>query len=208
MDEARTRVGDGPLLVTASRQTGGRGRTGRTWVSADRAVATSLAMRLSWPVESLAVVSLVAGLAAAATFEVRLKWPNDLVRDGSKVGGLLVEFDDGLIVIGMGVNLYWPAPMEGAGALFTEDPGDDAARSLAVRWALEMVVRLELGPHDWGRGEYEQLCTTLGCDITWEPDGSGRAIGVDERGGLIVETPGGTVTLDSGEVSHVRKADS
>jgi BirA family biotin operon repressor/biotin-[acetyl-CoA-carboxylase] ligase len=204
MNEARARVGDAPLLVTAARQTSGRGRTGRTWVPADRAVATSLAVTLPWPAESLAVVPLVAGLAAAVTFEVQLKWPNDLVRGGSKVGGILVESDGDLVVIGMGVNLYWPSPMEGAAALFSEDPGDDASRSFAVRWALDAVARLDRGPDDWGREEYERSCTTLGAEITWEPNGSGRATGVDDRGGLMVKTPEGMVVLDSGEVSHVR----
>jgi BirA family biotin operon repressor/biotin-[acetyl-CoA-carboxylase] ligase len=208
MDEARSRVGEAPLLVTAARQTGGRGRTGHTWVHADRAVATSLAVRLPWPAESLAVVPLVSGLAAAATFAVRLKWPNDLVRGASKVGGILVESDGDLVVIGMGVNLYWPSPMEGAAALFSEDPGDDASRSFAVRWGLQGLARLDRGPTDWGRDEYERSCTTLGTEITWDPNGSGRAIGVDERGGLIVETPEGTVVLDSGEVRHVRVASS
>jgi BirA family biotin operon repressor/biotin-[acetyl-CoA-carboxylase] ligase len=206
MDEARSRVREAPLLVTAARQTGGRGRTGRTWVHADRAVATSLAVRLPWPAESLPVVPLVAGLAAGVTFEVRLKWPNDLVRDGLKVGGLLVESDGDLVVIGMGVNLYWPSPMEGAAALLSEDPGDDASRSYAVRWALEMVARLDRGPDDWGREEYERSCTTLGTEISWEPNGSGRATGVDDRGGLVVETRSGTVVLDSGEVRHVRSS--
>ncbi|HUG74431.1 MAG TPA: hypothetical protein VMM81_01995, partial [Acidimicrobiia bacterium] len=139
-------------------------------------------------------------------FGVRLKWPNDLVRGGSKVGGILVESDGDLVVIGMGVNLYWPSPMEGAAALFSEDPGNDESRSFAVRWALEAVTRLDRGPDDWGRDEYQRSCTTLGTEITWDPDGSGRAIGVDDRGGLIVETREGTVVLDSGEVSHVRKA--
>lgn len=206
MDVARARAGETPLLVTAARQTGGRGRTGRTWVHADRAVATSLAVRLPWPTESLPVVPLVAGLAAAATFEVKLKWPNDLVRGGSKVGGILVDSDGDLVVIGVGVNLYWPSPMEGAAALFSEDPGDDEARSFAVRWAMEALSRLDHGPARWGRDEYERSCMTLGTEITWDPNGSGRAVGVDDRGGLIVETTHGTVVLHSGEVRHVRSS--
>jgi BirA family transcriptional regulator, biotin operon repressor / biotin---[acetyl-CoA-carboxylase] ligase len=204
MEEATARFHGEPILVTAARQLRGRGRSGRKWVHAERAVAASLSLALDWEPHRLGVVPLVAGLAAADSFPVALKWPNDLMRDRAKVGGILVEFADGVVVVGIGVNLFWPRPVAGAGALFTEDPGAEAAVHLAEDWASRLVSRLSAGPDDWGRSAYEGLCTTIGAEIEWDPGGAGSCRGVDERGRLVVETPDGLVLLDSGEVRHVR----
>jgi BirA family transcriptional regulator, biotin operon repressor / biotin---[acetyl-CoA-carboxylase] ligase len=204
MEEARARFDGEPILVTAATQTAGRGRSGRTWVHADRAVAASLGMMLDWAPDETAVVPLVAGLAAADVLDVSLKWPNDLTRDGAKVGGILVDATGGVVVVGLGVNLFWPRPVVGAGALFGEDPGSNVASGLAERWAQALLHRLSVGPRDWGRAEYEAQCTTIGRDVTWEPDGGGTVRGIDERGRLVVETSGGLALLDSGEVRHVR----
>ena len=56
----------------------------------------------------------------------------------------------------------------------------------------------------WPRDEYRQSCLTLGWAITWEPEGSGRAIDISHDGGLVVETPAGVETLHAGRVRHVR----
>jgi BirA family transcriptional regulator, biotin operon repressor / biotin---[acetyl-CoA-carboxylase] ligase len=204
MDEARRRFDGLPTLVTAARQTRGRGRSGREWVHADRAVAASLAIRSGWPAARRPLIPLVAGVAAASVFDARLKWPNDLITDLGKVGGLLVESDGDVEVVGLGVNLWWPDPVEGAAALHTDDPGPGAGAALAERWALLVVAAVDSGPDRWDRSAYESLCATIGRDITWDPAGSGRAVGVDSQGRLVVETQAGTVALDSGEVRHVR----
>lgn len=208
MGEARAAFNGAPVLVTAASQTDGRGRSGRTWVHADRAVAASLAISVSWPTDRRPVVPLVAGLAAAAVLGTALKWPNDLIHDGLKAGGLLVEADDDVTVIGMGVNLYWPDPVERATALYADDPGPEAPPILAERWAEQLVERLAAPPDDWGRAEYERLCLTVGYEIVWEPNGRGVTSGIDEQGRLVVETPDGETRLDSGEVRHVRVASS
>src|SRR3990172_3487586 len=92
-DEARTRFSGVPVLVTAARQTTGRGRSGAAWETAPRAVAASLAWEPGWPDAAAARLSLVAGLAAADTLgdAIGLKWPNDLMRGEAKVGGILTE---------------------------------------------------------------------------------------------------------------------
>ena len=56
----------------------------------------------------------------------------------------------------------------------------------------------------WPRDEYVEACTTLGRDITWEPEGAGRAVVVAEDGALVVDTRRGTETIHSGAVYHVR----
>lgn len=206
MGEARARFEGIPLLVTAGRQTQGRGRSGREWVHADRAVAASLAFAVDWPPDRRPLIPLLAGLSAASVFGTDLKWPNDLVTDSGKVGGILVESDGDGVVVGLGVNLWWRHPVEGAAALHLSDPGPEAAVEQAEAWAAALVAGVAAGHQGWDRASYEALCVTVGKEITWEPGGTGRARGVDERGRLVVETARGVTLLDSGEVTHVREA--
>ncbi|MBU1493974.1 MAG: biotin--[acetyl-CoA-carboxylase] ligase [Actinomycetota bacterium] len=204
--EARSRFDGSPVLVTAQRQTAGRGRLGRSWVDAPRAVAASLCLAPGWPVAAFGVIPLIAGLAAreAVGDAVLLKWPNDLVMDGRKVGGILAEAEGGVVTVGIGINLWWPDPMEGAGAVLASDPGIDAPGWIAEQWADSLLGRMAAGPENWGRPAYEAACATLGREITWLPDGSGTAAGIAADGGLVVSTSAGEEVLRSGEVGEVR----
>src|SRR5688572_5740233 len=108
-----------PVLIAAEEQTAGRGRRGRRWHSAPGAGVTfSLGRRIRRPVRELAALSLVAGVAATRALRAlgvrtaALKWPNDLVLDGAKLGGILVEArtagggrnPGSYAVIGLGIN--------------------------------------------------------------------------------------------------------
>ena len=136
---------------------------------------------------------------------VALEWPNDLVAGGCKVGGLLTEAAGGVVAAGLGVNLWWPEPaVAGAGALWSEDPGPEAAPRLAAAWAASLLARVAAGPEGWGREEYAARCATLGREVTWEPSGRGRAVEVAPDGGLVVETASGRRVLHAGEVHTVR----
>ena len=206
-DEARLGYSGRPLLVVAARQTAGRGRRGRPWETAPRALAASLAFTPAWRQSAWPRLTLAAGLAACGALGtgVLLEWPNDLVRGGAKVGGLLTEASGGVVIVGLGVNLYWPQPtVDGAGALCEQDPGPEAARDLAAVWAADLLARVAAGPGGWGVEEYAAACATLGREVTWEPAGRGRAVAVHEDGGLVVETPAGRRVLYAGEVHTVR----
>ncbi len=208
-DEARRGFSGTPLLVTATAQEHGRGRGGATWINAPRALAASLALPLAWPAESLPVVTLMAGLAGrdALSDELRLKWPNDLVDEtGSKVGGLLAERSDELVVVGLGANLYWPDPPPEMAGLFPTDPGDAAPPAIAESWARSLLASVETGPRGWDRDGYRQHCVTVNACVTWDGGGKGRAVDVDEDGGLVVEAEDGLITLRSGQVTEVRTA--
>ena len=208
-DEVRNRVGAVPLLVVAGSQTEGRGRSGAGWVTAPRALAASLGFRPSWQSGAWPLVTLVAGVAALRSLGERatgmtLKWPNDLMRGDDKLGGILTEASGGLVVVGWGANLHWPGPPAGRGAIFPSDPGPAAAAGIASRWTEELLALLSSPPEDWPYGEYRRLCSTIGQEVTWMPDGRGRAVDVSRQGGLVVATSGGHVTLVSGAVSEVR----
>jgi BirA family biotin operon repressor/biotin-[acetyl-CoA-carboxylase] ligase len=200
-DVARERFQTLPLLVVAAAQTRGRGRNGEPWVNADRAMAASLALRI--PDEDRRPFSLTAGVAASRVVDdASLKWPNDVLVDDAKVGGILVEQSAGVTVIGLGLNLWWPDPPAGSGAVFTEDPGDGAHLELAGLWGAELMDIL-VAP-GWPRDEYLRACSTVGRDITWQPGGAGRAVGIGEDGALLVETEEGVEGIYSGAVRHLR----
>ncbi len=209
-DEARSRVADDgkPALVVASEQLSGRGRQGREWIQPDRGMFASLALVCDWDMPDRTLIPLVAGVAMRRVvsdrfgIEVGLKWPNDLVTDGEKVGGILVETSADLVVVGCGINLWWAAPIDGAASLLSEDPGSDTASRLAEGWAGLLLALLEGGAEAWPRAEYEQAAVTLGKDVFWD-DGAGRAVGIADDGALIVERDGHQIELHSGEV-HTR----
>jgi BirA family transcriptional regulator, biotin operon repressor / biotin---[acetyl-CoA-carboxylase] ligase len=102
-------VREGDWLV-AERQTAGRGRQGRAWVSPPGNLYASGLIRLrndDPPAPTLALVAGVATVQALAVPELMLKWPNDVVHSRSlaKVAGILVERSDNNVVVGVGVNL-------------------------------------------------------------------------------------------------------
>jgi len=149
-EEARRRAATGergPLWIWARRQTAGRGRRGREWESPDGNLMATLliapgvspadAARLSF-VAALAVYDLVHATAARAA--IRVKWPNDVLVDGKKVAGILLESSghEGheilpWLAIGIGINLIhapstaiFPATFLGA-----HGPAPSAAEALA-----------------------------------------------------------------------------
>lgn len=200
-----------PVLVTAQRQVAGRGRTGAGWIHAPRAVAASLAFDVSWPSGQLGPLALVAGLAArtalaAQAVTVSLKWPNDLLdRADLKVGGILTEVADGIVVVGLGVNIFFPDAPHGIAAICSEDPGESLAAEVANSWADELLTAAEAGP-GWDRQAYLAASSIIGRAITWSDGGSGKAVDVAPNGALVVVAEGRRIELRSGEVRLVRRA--
>ena len=191
-------------VVSARRQVGGRGRLGRQWWSpSEGAVATSIILRPTVPLERLAPTALVAGLAAAETLEglgvpVRLKWPNDLLIDGLKVGGILselVEDDAGrpIIIVGLGLNADFEAedlPPELFGLATT------LRTACKRRYDPASLVRV-LGEHivdRFARFEADGLdvpaivmrCDTIGARVGDESGRIGTALGIAGSGALQV----------------------
>lgn len=113
-------------VCTAEWQSGGRGRRGKQWVSP---FAGNICLSVGWAVSggaaALEGISLVAGCVLAETLEVfgfkdiQLKWPNDLLVNGQKLAGLLVEIrgdiaGDCFCVLGVGLNISIPDDHSGA----------------------------------------------------------------------------------------------
>jgi BirA family transcriptional regulator, biotin operon repressor / biotin---[acetyl-CoA-carboxylase] ligase len=192
-------------LVTADEQTAGRGRQGRAWTAPPRsAVLMSVVLR-----ELSDVLPLAAAVAVADALprDAAIKWPNDVWMDGRKVAGILVEGrpQEGWAVLGIGLNVTtesFPAELaETATSLHLAGHHADPEGVLAGLLA-SLDKWLGAPPEEVLAG-WRSRDALKGKRIRWA-DGEGIADGIDASGALVVETPGGRLTLDAGEVHLLR----
>ena len=139
----------GPLWLTAARQTAGRGRRGRAWESPGGNLAATLLIRpergqSEWAQLSFAAAVAVSDMAArfAPDAHIALKWPNDVLANGKKLSGILLETAAGQgLAIGIGVNLaHHPEdtefPATSLAGLGVKPPStEDALATLAAGFA-------------------------------------------------------------------------
>lgn len=195
--------------MSAAEQSAGRGRQGRTWTAPPgRAILASVVVREPPRLLPLAAGVAVAEVAeAASSSAASIKWPNDILIDGRKVAGILVEGrpQEHWAVVGIGVNV----------AVRNEDLQENL-RPFAAGLGLEpaavepMLERLIEALGRWiGASEQEVLEGVRARDalrgrvVRWA-GGQGEAAGVDGQGRLMVMTSDGEVALEAGEVHLVR----
>ncbi len=225
-------AGDGfahRCAVLAEWQGAGRGRRGRSWTAPPgTSIALSFAYRFDVGLPRLGALSLVAGVAAARALAglgvpgIGLKWPNDLVAEGRKLGGLLVELQgvvDGPcdVVIGLGVNVWMPPgaartidqPWIDLCALGTGPERRNRVASALIGSLDGACARLQAEGFGALKGEWSDLDVLQGRAVRIERgDGTsidGVADGISERGGLWVRVADGSGTqrqeFSAGEVS-------
>jgi BirA family biotin operon repressor/biotin-[acetyl-CoA-carboxylase] ligase len=210
-----------PVLLVALHQNAGRGRAGRSFLTAAGGALTfSLAWKFDGPVQRLAGLPLAVGVALAEALgaldvPVQLKWPNDLFKDGAKLAGMLVETrpaPDGIwAIIGIGLNLSVPDALEQqigrsvAAATWLAQMDRDvlmAALLDALAGALTEFASAGFAPFcaRWNRRHAYQ-----GQDVNILDNGvtlhTGRAAGVDDSGALLLDTASGRVVVHAGDVS-------
>ncbi len=213
----------GPLLLAAETQTAGRGRAGRSWVAAPGdSLCFSLAWPLRGPVSRLAGLPLAVGVALAQTlreagYPVALKWPNDLLLDGEKLGGILVETvpqradaaGPQWVVIGIGLNVHAnPARDAGIGhgvaALGENIDRNALLASLAdtLAQAMQQFDTDGLAPFI---DRWQRWHALAGLPVAILDQGrllhQGVARGIDASGCLLLEGVTGTLAIAAGDVS-------
>ena len=212
----------GPTLRIAGQQTAGRGRAGRPWLSqADASLMFSLAWRFKGPLHALVGLPLAVGVALAETMTslgvpVQLKWPNDMLKDGHKLAGILVETQqaaDGGVwaVIGCGINLLMPDALERQiGRSVSAVPWlAQMERNALVAALLSRLAGVLAEFDDTGFAPFAQRWNALhawqGRQVKILDNGQllrqGIAAGVDQLGRLQLHTENGLVEIMSGDVS-------
>jgi BirA family biotin operon repressor/biotin-[acetyl-CoA-carboxylase] ligase len=219
---ARLKAGDpGGLIIVARSQTGGRGRQGRVWASPPGNLYATLALADPGALAMAPQIGFVAGVALATALRrecdgderLKLKWPNDLLFDGAKLAGLLLESaslpgDRIACVIGFGVNClshptglpYRATNISAAGYRI------DAAAVLAAV-AVELERQLEIWDRGRGfaatRSSWLALAAGLGEPIevaTAHGRRRGLFKGIDPAGRLMLIDGGARVLVDAGDV--------
>jgi BirA family transcriptional regulator, biotin operon repressor / biotin---[acetyl-CoA-carboxylase] ligase len=202
-------------LVVADHQTAGRGRLGRSWEAPPgKALLFSILLRPP-PERNVPELSLVAGIAVADALErtfglsVQLKWPNDVMLRRRKVAGCLAEVRDGVVVLGIGLNVNQTREElpEHAGSLLTLT-GRETDREALLSAVLD---DLETRYSDWAEGGLDAVYEGLGprdflrgrrVSVNGT---SGVATMINREGRLEIQVGHGElVTVESGEVLYER----
>jgi len=201
-------------VVWAREQTGGRGRRGRSWASPVGNLYSSTVLRPHCAAARAAELGFVAALAVADIVPegraTRLKWPNDVLVDGGKVAGILLESAVGQsgevqhVVAGIGVNVGFAPDLPDM-----RYPG--AALGGTVETALEkLAAALAQRLAQWRRdgfavvrGDWLAKAGPLGAEVDVKLGDElvrGRFGGVDGEGALLLETASGRRRIVSGEL--------
>jgi BirA family biotin operon repressor/biotin-[acetyl-CoA-carboxylase] ligase len=216
---------NGPLWVTARQQTAGRGRRGSAWISTPGNLYATLLVSDPAPAENAPQLSFVAGLAVHDAIvdcavvlreKLALKWPNDILCEGKKLAGILIESESVearlAVAIGIGVNCMHH-PLE------TAYPATDLAAAGAAVTAADLFSALSGAMTrrlaQWRRGsgfasiraDWLERATGMDGELRVRLPGRemfGRGEALDERGRLMLRLADGSLqTITAGDVFPV-----
>ena len=209
-------------VIWAKRQSDGKGRMGRTWISSEGNLFVSVLLHPDKPVAELAQLSFVAAVAAMESLEdlvpekplLRCKWPNDIVLDGKKLGGILLESFQTApqgkpwVVVGVGINVDSFPPRTEFPATCLKEAGVElvSAKIILSRFVHHFIdcynlwnskgfapIRKKWCAAAWGIEQ--RICARL-------PEGNIEGIcqGIDASGSLVL-------TLDNGKKHQIHAGD-
>lgn len=220
-------------VLAAEVQTAGRGRRGRNWLSPfGRNLAVSIGVAVARPVAEIGALSLVVGVAVRRALVehgltgVALKWPNDILLDGRKLAGILIELVRAVapveVVIGIGVNVGCAARVaeriDQSIADVAEQIGGPTRNALLVRMLDHVVAAcrgfdasgFERFRHEWNHAHFYRgtRVVVTPADVGRPQAGaksaaafSGKVLDVGADGALRIETAQGVRAFTGGEVT-------
>jgi BirA family biotin operon repressor/biotin-[acetyl-CoA-carboxylase] ligase len=220
---AREGAEEGALVITEE-QTAGRGRLGRSWHSPPYSgIWMSLILRPSIPLTQAPLITLMASVAVTRAIrrvtglDVRIKWPNDLLVDGKKVCGILTELrgeQDQVqyVVLGMGINVnitpdFFPGELKEKGTSLAIAGGRTYRRVELITAVLKELETIYEGLLSHGfepiRILWEEYAGMLGTTIrahTARGEITGKAVGLDSTGALLVRQGEETIPIFSSDI--------
>jgi BirA family biotin operon repressor/biotin-[acetyl-CoA-carboxylase] ligase len=218
------------LLVTAATQSAGRGRQGRSWESPRGGAWLSFVWPTRQPPLAYAAVSLVVAIAVRRALldvvdakRLQIKWPNDVLIDDRKVVGILCEQwpgdseNQGIIVMGIGINVDFdiallPSDLRHPATTLSHAighaiPVEDVIDAVATQ--LHQALE-EFEAHGLSSALIDELAGCLayvGKERSWQsPRGefTGRVIGIDAGGRLLLDVGGAVEAHDVGEFAPIQ----
>lgn len=212
------------LVVVTETQTAGRGRKGRTFFSPDgKGLYFSILLRPNLQFQDILLVTTMTAVAVAKAVErlsdnselVDIKWVNDLFLHGKKICGILTEtgqkFVNGIpeyVVVGIGINIGvvdFPAELSEIATSLEKEWGFLPDKKRLLFYILEEFDNLYEKLPDVGFMEdYRKRSMVIGKNIrvfSGETFYEAKAVGIDERAGLIIESGNGLEVLQSGEIT-------
>jgi len=212
-------------LVVADRQVAGKGRRGRSWDSPKgMCIYMTILLRPDMAPDMAPMLTLVMALSVAEAvreftgLEAVIKWPNDIVLNGKKICGILTEMSTEIdyinyVVTGVGINVneeVFPDEIKDTATSILREGGKPVRRSGLIAAVMERYeenygIFMETEDLSGLCGRYNQMLVNCGQDVrVLEPKGeySAHALGINEKGELIVTTPEGEERhIFAGEVS-------
>jgi BirA family biotin operon repressor/biotin-[acetyl-CoA-carboxylase] ligase len=199
-------------VICARRQTAGRGRQGRRWISPIGNLHASFILRPGVPAARTAEIGFVAAVAIAATLDamlpgqLTLKWPNDVLLGGAKVAGILTELVEAAVVVGIGLNVaHVPPDMPYAVTSLSAQ----GCRVTVEEVLAALMQHFEHGLAAWAQDGFDPV------RAAWLQRGpapgqamragdlTGRFAGLAADGALLLDTGSGTRRVVAGEVAYI-----
>lgn len=217
-DEARRMAAEGAphgTVVHADEQTNGRGRLAHTWFSPPGNLYVSILLRTGQPPARTTELSFLAALAVADTVEAllprqtraMLKWPNDVLVNGAKIAGILLEQLEDATIMGIGLNVL-EAPSNAAYKTTTIVANGgiasvDSARDILLQRLSAHLAVWQTGGFEPIREQWLDRSYPIGAAIRANSAGkpvAGHFAGLDLDGALLLDTPSGRQRIVAGDV--------
>ncbi len=216
-------------IVTAEKQTLGKGRLGRSWHSPDKmGIYVSIILRPKFTPGQAPGLSIMSALAVAETLDelapkkVQIKWPNDILINGRKVSGVLTELSAekdkiNYVIVGMGINVKqsesdFPPNLRATATSLQREAAKEISRVELLKLLLanfeKEYLHYRKGQLKKSLPRIRKWSSLLNKEVTLQWNGAavtGTAVDIDTSGSLIIESNGNRMSVSSGEVTVVKK---
>ncbi|MFT6105934.1 MAG: BirA family biotin operon repressor/biotin-[acetyl-CoA-carboxylase] ligase [Rickettsiales bacterium] len=196
-------------VILSDAQNGGKGRLGRSWISPQGNLYFSIILKIPEGIDfsNLSFVAAVALGEAINLKKINYKWPNDILLEGKKIAGILLEKDGDFLVIGIGVNLISNPTKTNYPAGNLKDLGIDLEKTDLLKSFLDQFSNLQQKWHSFGFSPIRNLWLLRAWNVGKEINANlqnesikGIFKDLDQNGNLILNVDNQDLIISSGEI--------